>query len=147
MSSTTARTMVDTNVLVYLFDQDAPDKQRVARRLLETLAVEGRLVLSTQVLQELYVVLTRKLQVGLTPEDAEAAVAGFAVFEVAGIDRETVLHAIALSRRHKVSLWDALIVQSALDKGCEVLLTEDLQDGWTVQGVRVENPFLELKAG
>ncbi len=135
--------MVDTNVLVYLFDQDAPEKQQLSRRWLERLAAEGRMVLSTQVLQELYVTLTRKLKIGLPAQEAEAVVARFASFEVAGIDPETVLRAIRLSQQHQVSLWDALILQSAIDKGCEVLLTEDLHAGWEVQGVRVENPFLD----
>lgn len=60
------------------------------------------------------------------------------------VDRPLVGAAAELSIRHRISLWDALIVESARASGCQVLLTEDLQDGWEVAGLRVENPFRGL---
>lgn len=136
------KAFVDTNVLVYLFDADEPQKQTRAQSLLETEGVTGDLVLSTQVLQELYVTVTRKLAEPLPPERAFGVIRGFTTaMSVLGIDAQMVLDAIALSRQHVISLWDALIVQAALSAGCKRLLTEDLQDGWVVKGLRVENPF------
>jgi predicted nucleic acid-binding protein len=138
------RRFADTNVLVYLFDADAPAKRERAREILATDGVEGRLVISTQVLQELFVTVTRKLAVPLAPAQALAALDSLDELSVMAIDRPLVRSAAELSIRHRISLWDALIVEAARAGGCKVLLTEDLQDGWKVAGVRVENPFREL---
>jgi predicted nucleic acid-binding protein len=138
------RRFADTNVLVYLFDADAPAKRERAREILATDGVEGRLVISTQVLQELFVTVTRKLAVPLTPAQALAALDGLDELPVTTVDRPLVRSAAELSIRHRISLWDALIVEAARAGGCKVLLTEDLQDGWKVAGLRVENPFRGL---
>ncbi len=149
------RTFVDTNVLVYLFDDDAPAKQARAREILESDAINlppGRtgegthsfLVLSTQVLQEFYVTVTRKLSVSLTPEVALEATRRFAQLHLIHIDAQLIFGAIALSQRHTVSMWDGLILQAALDSGCKRLLTEDLHDGWDLDGLKIENPFKDL---
>ena len=139
-----ARRFVDTNVLVYLFDADAPAKRERARELLATDGVEGRLVISTQVLQELFVTLTRKLAVPLAPDRALAVLDSLEELPVTTIDRPLVRAAAELSVRHRISLWDALIVEAAKAGGCGVLLSEDLQHGWEVGTLRVENPFREL---
>jgi predicted nucleic acid-binding protein len=136
-----ARRFADTNVLVYLFDADAPAKRERAREILATDGVEGRLVISTQVLQELFVTVTRKLAVPLPPAEALAALDSLDELPVTAVDRPLVRAAAELSIRHRISLWDALIVEAARAGGCQVLLTEDLQDGWEVAGLRVENPF------
>lgn len=133
------RAFLDTNVLVYLFDRDTPAKQQRAR---EVLAAEGGSAsVSTQVLQEFYVTVTRKLGQPLAEKDAEAAVRDLAALEVVPIDTPLVLAAIARSRADRLSLWDALVVESALRSGCRRLLTEDLQDGRLFGRLRVENPF------
>jgi predicted nucleic acid-binding protein len=139
-----ARRFADTNVLVYLFDADAPAKRERAREILATDGVEGRLVISTQVLQELFVTVTRKLAVPLPPAEALAALDSLDELPVTAVDRPLVRAAAELSIRHRISLWDALIVEAARAGGCQVLLTEDLQDGWEVAGLRVENPFRGL---
>jgi predicted nucleic acid-binding protein len=79
------RTFFDTNILVYLFDGDAPEKQERSRILFTTETQEGRIVLSTQVLQEFYVAVTRKLAAPLPPETAEQAVRHFSALPVARI--------------------------------------------------------------
>jgi predicted nucleic acid-binding protein len=129
----------DTNVLVYLFDRSAGAKQKRARALLAELA--PTIVISTQVLQEFYVTTTAKLAPPLSPEDAESQVRNFSAFDVVSIDVALVRSAISLSREHKLSLWDALIVESAHARGCTRLLTEDLQHGREFGRLRVENPF------
>ena len=100
-------------------------------------------VLSTQVLQEFYVTVTRKLARPLSPDDAERAVHKLAALPVVLLDRPMVLEAISTARRHHLSLWDALILHAALEGGCSRVLTEDLQDGFQFRSVVVENPFRE----
>jgi predicted nucleic acid-binding protein len=131
----------DTNVLVYLFDADAPDKQAHARALFDRHVRDGSLFLSTQVLQELYVTLTRKLGVPLGASEAGDIIAAMGEMPVTHADTAMVLTAIQLSQRHQLSFWDAMIVESARKSGATVLLTEDLQHGQVIEGVRVENPF------
>jgi predicted nucleic acid-binding protein len=96
---------------------------------------------STQVLQEFYVTVTRKLRVPLAEERAAAAARGLASLAVVGIDKPLVLAAMDTSRHARLSLWDALIIEAARDAGCERVLTEDLSHGQVIRGVRVENPF------
>jgi len=138
-----ARTFVDTNVLVYAFDFGSPLKRERARSVLFRLASEGAIVLSAQVLQEFYVTTTRKLVPPLSPEDAEAVVQRYAGLPLVTADAELVLAAIRTCRRYQISLWDALILRSAIAAGCQVVLSEDLQDGLQVESVRVENPFAD----
>jgi len=138
------KAFVDTNVLVYLFDGDAPQKQQRAREVLSAEGAGGTLVLSTQVLQEFYVSVTRKLGVPLAPSEAIEHTRRFATLPVVLIDTQLILAATRLSRDHKISLWDALILRAAETASCERLLTEDLQDGWSVLGVTVKNPFQGL---
>jgi len=134
------RSFLDTNVLVYAFDEDSPEKQKRAQLLLERAAV-GQAWISPQVLQEFYVATTRKLARPLTHEDAERAVAGLAALPVASVDESSVLAAIARVGRLSISLWDAMIVQAAVESGCRVLLTEDMQHDQEIDGVRISNPF------
>lgn len=132
---------LDTNVLVYLFDADAPEKRALARAIFERLVLEGQVLLSTQVLQELYVTVTRKLAVPLGLDEALEVVRELAQLPMVQVDGPMVLEAIQLSQRYGFSLWDALIVQAALAGGAELLLTEDLQHGQLIAGLRIENPF------
>lgn len=141
----TTRTFLDTNVLVYAFDTKEPDKQQRALDTLERRGADG-IVVSTQVLQEFYVTTTRKRQPPLAPETAAKAVERYAALEVVPSDVQLVRSAIDLSQRADISLWDALIVRAASVAGCEVLLSEDLNAGQVIDGVRVENPFAEVAA-
>ncbi len=131
---------VDTNVWVYAVDAADPAKRK---RALEAIApAPGRdLVVSTQVLTEFYAVVTRKLAVPVSVEDAEAMVRQLSVLPVVAIDSSLVLSAIAGSREWQISIWDALILRAAAVAGCRRLLSEDLADGTTYGSVVVENPF------
>jgi predicted nucleic acid-binding protein len=131
---------LDTNVLVYADDLDAGEKRERARAVLEDAMASGEGVVSTQVLQEFFVIATRKL--GVDPALARRKVELLAEMALVRIDLELILAAIDLSRLHSFSFWDALIVRTASAAGCTVLLTEDLQHGQVVDGVRIENPFL-----
>ena len=133
------RTFLDTNVFVYLFDHDAPGKQQRAREIVQHIGAAA--VLSTQVLQEFYVSVTRKLATPLPAADAEGAVHDLAALEVVVIDVPMVKRAVVLSRAESPSFWDALIVEAARAHGCSLLLSEDLQDGRVFGDLRVENSF------
>ncbi|HEV7937195.1 MAG TPA: PIN domain-containing protein [Solirubrobacteraceae bacterium] len=135
-----ARTFLDTNILVYLFDNDEQDKQACAREILEE-AEPGELVLSTQVLNEFYVTVTRKLAQPLEPALAAEAVDWLGLLSVVSTDTALVKSAIQTSRISRLSYWDGLVVASATRAGCERLLTEDLNDGQRFGSVQVENPF------
>ena len=131
----------DTNILVYLFDAGAPAKQRQARSLLDKHTRAGETLLSTQVLQEFYVAVTRKLATVLEPEVAYEAVKELAVMPTVRVDTPLILSAIQLSRQHQLSFWDALIIRSALEGGASTLYSEDMQHGQTFGALTVENPL------
>jgi predicted nucleic acid-binding protein len=97
--------------------------------------------LSTQVLQEFYVSVTRKLATPLDPEAAFQAVQDLAAFPIVQIDPSLILLAIQRSRKAKVSFWDALILEAALAAGATLLYSEDFQDGAVFGGLRIANPF------
>jgi predicted nucleic acid-binding protein len=130
---------VDTNVIVYAHDRVDHAKRDRARALLERLALGGSLTVSTQVLQESYNVLIRKVL--LEPSRALFAVEKLATSRVVGSNAEFVLDALRLSQRFQLSVWDALIVQAALAARCTTLFTEDMQSGPRFGELEVVNPF------
>jgi predicted nucleic acid-binding protein len=133
---------LDTNVLVYLFDSDEPEKRAVARRLLRE---SPKICLSTQVLAEFYVTVTRKLARPLDPELALRAVRGFQSFPVAAPAPVILSAAIRRSIDSRISFWDGLIVETALAERVDRLVTEDLQDGWQIGSMRIWNPFADSR--
>lgn len=135
------RAFLDTNVLVYLFDTGEPGKQQRAQSLLrETPA--PLLVTSAQVLGELYWATTRRLATPLDHDTARAAVHRFTRLTVVPVDKELVRGAIELTQAAAIAYWDALVVKAAAASACSRLLTEDLDHGQIIDGVRIENPFL-----
>lgn len=136
-----ARSFFDTNVLVYADDKAAPAKQRRALELVADHRRAGTGVVSLQVLQEYFVTVTRKLQVDA--RIARRKVELLAEFDVAAPELADILAAIDLHRLHGLSFWDALIVRSAKQAGCSVLLTEDFQHGREMEGIRIINPFMQ----
>ena len=135
------RTFVDTNIVVYGYDQREPEKSAIAREILYNLWRTRDGQLSTQVLQELYVNLTRKLRVVLPRSKARALVGRYGRWSVHAITTGDILEAADLEERHSLSFWDALIVVAAIRSGAERILSEDLQHDRTIGGVRIENPF------
>lgn len=132
----------DTNVLVYLFDADSPGKRKQARALFQAHAGAGDILLSTQVLQEFYVVVTRKLERPLGAAAAAEATENFAELPMVNIDSKLVLSAIRRSHASRLSFWDALIVQAAIEGHASTLYSEDMQNGLTLDSLKVVNPFL-----
>lgn len=97
-------------------------------------------MVSIQVLQEYFVNATRKL--GVDPSSAKNRIEAFAYLQVVVPDVVDVLAAIDLHRLNRISYWDSLILRCAKQGGCTVLLTEDMQHGQTIDGIRIVNPFL-----
>lgn len=131
----------DTNVLVHLFDADSPDKRKKARALFQKHADAGDILLSTQVLQEFYVTVTRKFARHLDAAAAAEAVSNFAELPMVQIDGKLVVSAIHRSRNSQLSFWDGLIVQAALEGHASTLYSEDMQHGQVLDGLRVVSPF------
>jgi predicted nucleic acid-binding protein len=140
----TDRVFVDSNVWVYAVDGDEPVKRAQARAVLSPTA-PSTLVTSAQVLGEFYTTVTRKLAKPVASEVAIGMVEQMAKLPVVVIDADRVQEAIAGSRSWQLSYWDALIVAAARSAGCGRLLTEDLAEGATYGGVRVENPFSDRR--
>jgi predicted nucleic acid-binding protein len=135
-------TFVDTNVLVYAFDRSETDKQARAQALLEELWASRMGSLSTQILQEFYVVATRKFEPPMSRRAAREIVAVYAAWPLIQVDLPLIVTASQLEERHRLSFWDALVVEAAIRAGATRLLSEDLQAGRVIGGVRIENPFL-----
>lgn len=141
-SSTIAPVFVDSNVLIYVRDSAERDKQLQAEAWMGELWRSQRGRLSTQVLAEFYANATQKLRPGLDRETARADVRALSAWQPMDLDERVFEQAWRIQDRYKLSFWDALIVGTAHVGGCGYLLTEDLQDGQEIAGVRVVNPFL-----
>jgi len=131
----------DTNILVYLFDAGAPAKQRRARELLDKHTRAGETLLSTQILQEFYVAVTRKLATPLDLGSAYEAVRELAVMPTVRVDIPLILSAIQLSRERKLSFWDALVIRAAIEGGATTLYSDDFQSGQIFETLTVANPL------
>ena len=140
-----ARTcFVDTNIFVYAYGFDDPEKHAPARRLIRQLAETDSLLISAQVLSEFYNTLARKSREPLHQPMKRSPLAlaqELASFAVVPLDAETALAAMALSETSRISYWDALIVEAALRGGADVLYSEDLNHGQRFDSLVVENPF------
>jgi len=134
------RTFLDTNILVYSDDPRDPAKQADALDLMQRHLRSRTGVVSLQVLQEYFVSARGKLK--LDAALARQRVEVFARFHVVEPKVGDILAAIDLHRLHGFSYWDALVIRCASQSGCSVLLTEDLQHGQVIDGVKIVNPFL-----
>jgi predicted nucleic acid-binding protein len=131
---------IDTNILVYAHDKDAGEKHILAaRKILSLYDRPYPPALSTQVLQELYVNLTRKK---VSAKDASGVVEMYSEFEVISHDVTLIRHGIEIHERYKISFWDSMIVAAAQVARATVLWSEDLQEGQDFDGVVVRNPLI-----
>jgi predicted nucleic acid-binding protein len=128
---------LDTTILVYAEGVNGIQRKAEARAILDRLP--DPIVLPVQALGELFNVLVRKA--GRNESDARQAVIGWRIsYEVIETSAEVMLAALDLAQRH-FSLWDAVIVCAAAEAGCQLLLSEDMQDGFVWKGVTIVNPF------
>ena len=131
------RVFVDSNVLIYAHDRTAGGRHDRARELLDGLWDTMAGCVSVQVLQEFFVHV--RPVIGVT--EARKRVTDYATWRVHAPVATDVIEAIDIHRDYTISFWDAMIVRSASMLGCEVLITEDLNDGQSYRGVRAANPF------
>jgi len=134
-------TFVDTNVFLYALDERQGGRHVTAARILEELWETRQGVVSTQVLQEVYVNLSRKLAKPMTRSRARAVIERYATWPVHHITAEDILSASELEQRHTLAFWDALLVVAAQHLRADRLLTEDMQSGRPFGRLRIENPF------
>lgn len=132
---------VDTNVLVYAYDKADPDRHRKARAILKKLWIDQSLVLSTQVLQEFYVTVTRKLVQPLSPQQARDIMRDYQIWPIQSPTAADVLAASELQEVEQLSFWDAMIVTAAQNVGATTLLSEDMQHRRRIGMLQIVNPF------
>jgi len=136
-----AKIFIDTNILVYAFDSSEKEKQDIAQKLLNKEGIIGEITLSTQVLQEFFVIVTRKLKEPLSIEDASKTIQFFSVYPLVQISPKLILKAIERHQNESFSFWDALIVEAALQVDCKILFSEDMQDERQIGRLKIINPF------
>lgn len=129
----------DTNILFYALDPDGAGKHRIAERLISS-ADPARAVMSLQTLGELCHVIRRK-RPGLAAEAERFVLGALAFFEVHSANGTDLADALRTQRLHKLSFWDAMLLATVRRAGCTLLLSEDFQDGRTLSGITVRNPF------
>lgn len=132
---------VDSNILLYAHDTSTGAKHGLAKALLETLWQSGTGVVSTQILQEVCVNLRKKARNPLTIDEVRRVVQDYFAWEVVTNTRETILQALDIELRYKVSFWDAMVVQAAENAGCSILYSEDFNEQQHFGLVRVINPL------
>jgi predicted nucleic acid-binding protein len=132
---------VDTNILVYARDSSDPVKQLRGDDILRVMWRKRSGRLSAQVLQEYYVIVTRKLKPGLPPSEARQDIRDLHSWGPSQVTTSILESAWEIEDRVGLSWWDSLIVASALDCGATTLLSEDMQDGLTIRSLEIVNPF------
>ncbi len=134
------KAFIDTNLFIYAHDIDSASKHDIAKRILQELWNTRTGVLSTQVLQEFYVNVTRKIAKPLSKATARGIVNSYVIWCIETTAAE-VSAAFRIEDEARIGFWDALIVAAAVKAGADRILSEDLNAGQTISGVRVENPF------
>lgn len=132
---------IDTNILVYALADDGATKHAVAADLVSRGFEDGCFAVSTQVMIELFVTVTRKLATPLSHADASAFLDALTAWPVVSMTPTIVQAAVAQAGRHRISVWDAAILEAARSAGCTVVYSEDLGDGASYDGIVVHNPF------
>ncbi|HZM02467.1 MAG TPA: PIN domain-containing protein [Candidatus Saccharimonadales bacterium] len=135
----TAQCFADTNIFLYAGSKDPADaaKKKIARRLI---AFED-IGLSAQVLQEFIAAAASKQRLGIDAAEAKATLGVLVAFPIVPITAGLVLQAWEIKSRYQISYWDAAIIAAAQELSCEVIYSEDLNDGQNYAGVVVRNPF------
>lgn len=137
---------VDTNIFVYAYDTTAGAQHKHSKLLLQQLWNTRRGAISIQVLQEFYVNITRKITIPLSSDMAKQIIRDLQTWKVHSPTTADILGAIDIQMRYQISFWDALIVRSAAQVGCDRIWSEDLNPGQLYEGIRVSNPFADAEA-
>lgn len=134
---------VDTNIIVYAYDSSAGEKHAAAAALMKKLWHTGHGIISTQVLQEFFVTVTKKIEKPLNAAQARTIVRDLLKWKTVIVGGEIILEAIDLHNEHNYSFWDSVVIASALEGGAGTLLSEDLSNKQKIKGLVIRNPFLE----
>ena len=129
----------DTNVLIYQLDKRDAAKQKLCRDLVRDYAARGEAVVSTQILQEFYVVATSELRID--PSRVKRIIRTLENMEVVAVGVDLIHEAIDTSVQSDLSFWDALVIVAAESANCERLYSEDMSSGQTVRTVKITTPF------
>ena len=138
----TDKVFVDTNILVYAHDLDAGNKHDQAAEIVSQVWESRNGVLSTQVLQEFYVTLTRKVSSTLSKLEARKLVQKYSHWHLVLNNLSIILQASEIEESNNISFWDALIVSAAYSQNVPTILTEDLNHGQIIEGIFIRNPFI-----
>ena len=142
MPDDTEPLFVDTNIFIYAYDVSSAEKHQRARELVSELWDSGKGCLSIQVLQEFYVNLTLKIPHPLTPQETAQIIADLGQWRLHKPELKSVVEAIHIQQRNKISFWDAMIICSARELGCKTIWTEDLNPNQLYEGIKAVNPFI-----
>jgi predicted nucleic acid-binding protein len=135
------RVFLDTNIIVYAYDISDKEKHDKAVELLETIWESGAGVISTQVLQEFFVTVTKKIASPLGVTITKEIINDLSKWDIIVNNVAVILNAINIQQEHKFSFWDSMIIASAVKGSAAALLSEDFSDGQIINGVEVRNPF------
>ena len=133
------RVFLDTNIIIYAYSDDEPKKQEIANNILEE--YESQITISTQVINELSNTLFRKFKLGT--EAVEAVVLELNDnFPIVDFNLQTQLKAIKIKERYQLQFYDSMILATALENGCNIIYSEDMQNGQIIEKqLTIINPF------
>jgi len=135
------KVFLDTNIIMYAYDVSAGEKHEIAKKILVQLWDSGLGVISTQVLEELFVNVTQKIPKPLEKRLAKDILSDLLKWDVVINNGESILEAVEIVLRYGYCFWDSLIIEAAIRGGVVTLLSEDLSHGQIINGVTIRNPF------
>jgi len=139
-----AKYFIDSNIFVYSFDQRQPAKKQRSMELIQQALESGLGIISTQVIQEFLNVATQKFAVPMAIDDAQAYL-NLVLNPLCQVYPDLMLYesCLEIQAETKYTFYDSLIIAAAAQAGCELLYSEDLQDGQQVRNVKIVNPYID----
>ena len=134
-----AKVFLDTNILVYTVDKKDLGKHEESRNLVRRISSDHLPVISTQVLQEFYNAITSKMKIDKIV--AKNVLHSYRNMEIISADLSLIEQAVDISILFQLSFWDSLILAAAEQSNCSLVVTEDLNDGQMIRGMKIVNPF------
>jgi predicted nucleic acid-binding protein len=132
---------IDTNILVYANDNSEIEKNSISREIIINGIKNENAVISTQVLSEFYVTVTKKIKKTLAPFQARKEIELLRSLELVELTINLILKAIDISEKYKLSYWDSLIIVAAINAKCSIIYSEDLSSGQKFESVKIINPY------
>jgi len=140
-NSMSGKVFLDTNILIYAHDLDAGNKHHFALKVVKDLWEKRIGVLSTQILQEFYINMTKKIPKPISPLEAREIIRSYMCWEVKENHPMSIIRASEIEEKYRISFWDALVVVAAYEAKVDKISTEDLNSGQIIEGILIENPF------